>query len=133
MYNWTEEDIQFVRKASEIKKKGHYVQSQTLTEHYNRILGKKRSVTNCGTCLRAMVTELEKALAKWESEQEKIKAQEAAKKAEEEAKVAELEDATNNKVPDTQDVTQEEVIKEEPENADKPKSQPSKGRKEKSK
>lgn len=114
MYNWTEEDIQFVRKASEIKKKGHYVQSQTLTEHYNRILGKKRSVTNCGTCLRAMVTELEKALAKWESEQEKIKAQEAAKKAEEEAKVA---DVTNNKVPETQDVTQEKEIKEEPENA----------------
>lgn len=117
MYNWTEEDIQFVRKASEIKKKGHYVQSQTLTEHYNRILGKKRSVTNCGTCLRAMVTELEKALAKWESEQEKIKAQEAAKIAEEEAKVAESEDVTNNKVPETQDVTQEKEITEEPKNA----------------
>ena len=126
MYNWTEEDIQFVRKASEIRKKGLYVQSQTLTEHYNRILGKKRSVTNCGTCLRAMVTELEKALAKWESEQEKIKAQEASKQEEVNNTPQDAKEA------DTEQIKEEE-IKEEPENADKPKSQPSKGRKEKSK
>ena len=118
MINFTEEDIQFVMKAVEIKNRGLYVSSQTLTDHYNRILGKNVKNTNCGSCCRQRISELERALNKW------LETKNAAKLAEKEKKVAESEDVINNKVPDTQDVTENKEaeqqppeIKEEPEDA----------------
>lgn len=121
MINFTEEDIQFVMKAVEIKNRGLYVSSQTLTDHYNRILGKNVKNTNCGSCCRQRISELERALNKW------LEANNA-------------KNVTNNKVPDTQDVTENKEaeqqppeITEEPNDADKRKSQPTKGRKKKSK
>ena len=73
MYNWTEEDIAFVKKAIEVKNRGLYVNSKQLTEAYNRILGKTANITNCGTCIRSRITELEKALKRYEADIEKAK------------------------------------------------------------
>ena len=79
---FTEEDKAAVRKFIEIKNKGYYVNSNVLQKVYNRVLEKNLNPTNCGSCLRARVTELEKALNKWEEQERKeaeIKAQEATK------------------------------------------------------
>lgn len=109
---FTEEDKETVRKFISIKNKGYYVNGTVLTNLYNKILGKNVSPTNCGSCLRNRVTELENALRQWEANE----AKEAAKKAEEEAKIAEVdntpeelkkavEEAENN---ETDDKPQEE-------------------------
>ena len=79
---FTEEDKAAVRKFIEIKNKGYYVNSNVLQKVYNRVLEKNLSTTSCGSCLRARVSELEKALNKWEEQERKeaeIKAQEATK------------------------------------------------------
>lgn len=76
--NFTEEDIKFVKKAIEIRNKGYYIQSQTLTNYYNKILGKNVKNTSCSSCCRGRITELENALRQWE-QQEAKKAQEALK------------------------------------------------------
>lgn len=60
--NWTKEDIELVEKFIEIKNKGYYCDGTQLTQVYNRVLGKNVNVTNCGTCLRGRVSELEAAL-----------------------------------------------------------------------
>lgn len=77
---FTEKDKEAVRKFIQIKNRGYFVNSNTLQEVYNRVLEKNLNPTNCSSCLRARVTELEKALRQWE--QQEIKAQEALKEAE---------------------------------------------------
>lgn len=82
---FTEEDKAAVRKFIEIKNKGYYVNSNVLQKVYNRVLEKNLNPTNCGSCLRARVSELEKALRQWEEQERKeaeIKAQEALKQEE---------------------------------------------------
>ena len=61
-YTFTQEDIEFVEKAIELKNKGFYIDSMQLTEHYNRILNKNVNNTTCGSCMRQRVSELETAL-----------------------------------------------------------------------
>jgi hypothetical protein len=61
-YTFTDEDVKKVEKFIEIKNKGYYVSGEELTNAYNRILHKHVSVTQCGSCLRQRVTELENAL-----------------------------------------------------------------------
>lgn len=61
-YTFTKEDIKFVEKAIELKNKGYYIDGRQLTEVYNRVLHKRANVTNCGSCLRQRITELEAAL-----------------------------------------------------------------------
>lgn len=60
--NWTDEDIKLVEKFIEIKNKGYYCDGKQLTEAYNRLLNKSVNVTQCGSCLRQRVRELEGAL-----------------------------------------------------------------------
>ena len=60
--NWTDEDIKLVERFIEIKNKGYYCDGTQLTEVYNRVLEKNVKVTNCGSCLRQRVCELEDAL-----------------------------------------------------------------------
>lgn len=60
--NWTNEDVKLVEKFIEIKNKGFYCDGGQLTEVYNRVLEKRVSPTNCGSCIRQRVTELEAAL-----------------------------------------------------------------------
>lgn len=70
------EDIKFIEKAIEIRNKGYYLDGGQLTAVYNRVLGKNVNVTNCGSCIRGRITELEAALNHFKT---KIKAQETLK------------------------------------------------------
>lgn len=128
---FTEEDKVTVRKFIDIKNKGYYVSGKVLTDVYNRVLGKNKASTNCGACLRSMVTELENALRQWEAKE----AKEAAKKAEEEAKIAveenAPEEAENNEadnVPQEEKEAVTEQINEENNDVDKQATPPKKPR-----
>lgn len=59
---WTSEDVQLVEKFIEIRNKGYYVSGEQLTQVYNRILHKNVTPTNCGSCIRQRINELEGAL-----------------------------------------------------------------------
>jgi hypothetical protein len=59
---WTNEDVKMVEKFIEIKNKGYYCDGKQLTDYYNRLLNKRVNVTQCGSCLRQRVGELEGAL-----------------------------------------------------------------------
>lgn len=74
-YQLTKEDIEFIEKAVELKNKGFYIDSQQLTDHYNRILGKRVNNTTCGSCMRQRVSELEGVLLHFKASEAK-KAQE---------------------------------------------------------
>ena len=131
---FTEEDKLTVKKFIDIKNKGYYVNGTVLTNLYNKILGKNVSPTNCGSCLRNRVTELENALRHWEANE----AKEAAKKAEEEAKNAveenAPEEAENNEADNEPQEEKEPVteqINEEIEDVDNKKPHKTKGRKKK--
>ena len=69
------EDIEKIEKFVEIKNKGFYIDGAQVTEVYNRVLNKKVNVTNCGSCVRQRISELEDAL-------NRFKASEALKKEE---------------------------------------------------
>lgn len=73
---WSDEDIRLVEKFEEIRNRGLYVDGKTLTDVYNRLLGKRVNVTNCGSCLRLRIQELAAALnhAKEKEAQEAEKA-----------------------------------------------------------
>ena len=60
--NWTSEDIKMVEKFIEIKNKGFYCDGTQLTQVYNRVLDKRVAPTNCGSCIRGRINELEDAL-----------------------------------------------------------------------
>lgn len=59
---WTNEDVEKVKKFIELKKNGFYCDGTQLTEVYNRVLEKRVPPTNCGSCMRARIGELETAL-----------------------------------------------------------------------
>lgn len=59
---WTNEDVSMVEKFIEIKNKGYYCDGTQLTNVYNRVLEKNVPPTNCGSCMRARISELEGAL-----------------------------------------------------------------------
>lgn len=59
---WTSDDVKMVEKFIEIKNKGYYCDGGQLTEVYNRVLEKSVPPTNCGSCMRARISELETAL-----------------------------------------------------------------------
>lgn len=132
----TDEDKELILKLDNIRQRGLYCSSNTLKDLYNRVFETNWKGTSCSSCMRQKISELVKALTKWEANN----AKNAAKLVEKPTEVAESEDVTNNKVPETQDVTENKEaeqqppeITEEPKNADKRKSQPTKGRKKKSK
>ena len=67
---WTNEDVEKVKKFIEIKNKGYYCDGGQLTEVYNRVLEKNAPTTNCGSCMRARISELERALRAFEKQLE---------------------------------------------------------------
>ena len=75
---FTKEDIEIVEKFIDIKNRGYYADGGQVTTVYNRILHKNVNVTNCGTCLRGRISELEAALKYFK---EMCKKQEEAEKA----------------------------------------------------
>lgn len=89
---FTKEDIERIEKFIEIKNKGYYADGGQVTEVYNRVLERNVNVTNCGSCLRGRIQELENALNHFKElskRQDEIKAQEALK-----------EERVNNIAPD---------------------------------
>lgn len=79
---WTSDDVKMVEKFIEIKNKGYYADGKQLTDVYNRLLNKHVNVTQCGSCLRQRVGELEGAL----NHARELERQAAEKKAAEEPK-----------------------------------------------
>lgn len=73
---WTSEDMKLVEKFIEIKNKGYYVSGEELTSAYNRILGKSVKPTNCASCLKQRVQELEDALNRFKKLSEALKQEE---------------------------------------------------------
>ena len=69
--NWSNEDIKFVEKAIEIRNKGFYLDGGQLTQVYNRVLDKRVAPTNCGSCIRQRINELEGALNQFKRLSEK--------------------------------------------------------------
>lgn len=59
---FTSEDVVLVEKFIDIKNKGFYCDGGQLTEVYNRVLEKSAPPTNCGSCMRQRISELEGAL-----------------------------------------------------------------------
>lgn len=59
---WSEYDIMMVEKFIDIKNKGYYADGRQVTEYYNKLLNKHVTPTNCGSCIRQRVGELENAL-----------------------------------------------------------------------
>lgn len=59
---WTNDDVTMVEKFIEIKNKGYYCDGGQLTDVYNRVLEKSAPPTNCGSCMRTRIGELENAL-----------------------------------------------------------------------
>ena len=59
---FTKEDIEKIEKFIDIKNRGYYADGGQVTEVYNRALEKNVNVTNCGSCLRGRIQELEAAL-----------------------------------------------------------------------
>lgn len=59
---WTDEDINLVEKFIDIRNKGYYCDGGQLTQVYNRVLEKNAPPTNCGSCMRQRISELEIAL-----------------------------------------------------------------------
>ena len=72
---WTDELIKKVEKFIELKNKGFYCDSVELQKVYNEVLGKQVAPSNCGSCNRQRITELENALNQFKASEAK-KAQE---------------------------------------------------------
>ena len=73
---WTSDDVRMVEKFIEIKNKGLYCDGGQLTEVYNRVLDKRVNPTNCGSCIRQRINELEAALNRFKELDKGLKGQE---------------------------------------------------------
>lgn len=69
---FTKEDIELVEKLIRIKNSGFYASGEEVTKIYNRILNKNVNVTNCGSCIRGRIQELENALNHFKAISEKV-------------------------------------------------------------
>ena len=76
---WTNEDIVLVEKFIDIKNRGFYCDGTQLTNVYNRVLEKNVPPTNCGSCMRTRISELETALNQFKKTLE-VKEEEQPKK-----------------------------------------------------
>ena len=70
--NISNEDIVLIEKFIGIRNKGYYCDGKQLTDVYNRVLNKRVNPTQCGSCLRVRVSELEDALNRYKRQQEKL-------------------------------------------------------------
>ena len=68
---WTNEDVLMVEKFIDIKNRGYYCDGGQLTDVYNRVLEKNAPPTNCGSCMRNRINELEVALNQFKKTLEK--------------------------------------------------------------
>ena len=78
----SEEDKVLIKKFIQIRNRGYFCSGEQVTKVYNRVFEQNRPNTNCSSCLRSRISELEKALRQLEQQEAKeaeIKAQEALK------------------------------------------------------
>lgn len=68
---FTKEDITLIEKFIEIKNRGYYADGGQVTDVYNRVLEKRVAPTNCGSCIRGRISELEAALNRFKLLSEK--------------------------------------------------------------
>jgi hypothetical protein len=68
---FTDEDIKLIKKFVDIKNRGYYANGTEVTEVYNRVLEKRLAPTNCGSCIRQRICELEGALTQFERKLQK--------------------------------------------------------------
>ena len=54
----------------QIKNKGYYASGKEVTDVYNRVLEKRAPTTNCSSCLRQRISELETALNHFKKQME---------------------------------------------------------------
>ena len=73
---WTSDDVRMAEKFIEIKNRGLYCDGGQLTEVYNRVLDRKVNPTNCGSCIRQRINELEAALNRFKELDKELKEQE---------------------------------------------------------
>lgn len=66
-YVMTSEDVEKIEKLIEIRNHGFYASGEEVTTLYNRVLNKHLAPTNCGSCIRQRVGELEQALNHFKS------------------------------------------------------------------
>lgn len=83
---WTDEDIKLVERFIEIRNKGYYADGGQLTEVYNRVLDKRVNPTNCGSCIRQRINELEESLNRYKRSLEASKEEEVNNMSQEENK-----------------------------------------------
>ena len=76
---FTDEDVKLIEKFIDIRNRGYYCDGGQLTEVYNRVLEKSAPPTNCGSCMRARISELETALNQFKKTLE-VKVEEQPKK-----------------------------------------------------
>lgn len=69
-YTFTNDDVKLVEKFIQIKNKGYYCNGGEVTSVYNRILGKNVPSTNCSSCIRTRISELENALNRFKKTME---------------------------------------------------------------
>ena len=67
---FTKEDIEKIEKFISIKNRGYYANGGELTVVYNRVLEKNVPPTNCGSCIRQRIQELENALNQFKKQME---------------------------------------------------------------
>lgn len=71
-YTFTNEDVKLVEKFIDLKNHGYYCDGTQLTTVYNRVLDKHVASTNCGSCIRQRISELEGALNHFKSKIEVV-------------------------------------------------------------
>ena len=86
---FNKEDIELVEKLIRIKNSGYYASGEEVTKIYNRVLNRNVNVTNCGSCLRGRIQELENALNHFKSLSEAVKIEEKVDNAPDENKASE--------------------------------------------
>lgn len=69
------EDIIKIEKFIDIRNRGYFCSGNDVTEVYNRVLNKNLRPSNCGSCIRQRIGELEVALRAYKKAQEAQKKQ----------------------------------------------------------
>ena len=105
---WTSDDVKMVEKFIEIKNKGYYCDGGQLTEVYNRVLEKRVNPTNCGSCIRQRINELEEALNRFKKLSEELEKEKVEDTKEEEN--ASLDAGATNV--ETKALTEAEIMKQ---------------------
>lgn len=82
----SKEDIELIRKFEDLSVHGYYVNSQQVTDAYNRILRKNVGNTTCGSCIKQRIAELVMVRNRYELELELSKPTEPVEETEQKPK-----------------------------------------------